>query len=813
MFAKTRWSHCIVVLTVLAGSQIAVAAPPPAIEMSSLLEAFKVHHKSGRLDLNARTGANGAFIPAGARTHVSLFRKGNSQPLATHAFTARNLGGVWSSIRVAGATHFEFTEPGDYSISYYVNNKPITSFDFSVKVLGGDDPFQPASYRFVNGPWNKLGFIQVVNNKPTTPLTFKFWTRQESPTPDNSMKASVNLYKGDELVAVAGSGAVAWAEWSLKEFSFTYPAGQGGQKFSTADLLKNDGDYTITVKFDDKLHGHYPVAVRSGKLVPHPRQSLTHKPSTSWLVPRRNAGLADADTIFWLERSMSAGTGTKSASSSSKKQARVTRADRKRWQVIPSGDYKRPFQLKHTKILTRRDATIAAGDEIVAYATGRTTGVGYFRVGDDKPLSIPNGQQYRGDLFHVCGKKIVLANRTNLFVYDTETNKTHAIPSSDIHMWYQKAALYGPRFVDSDGYLVVSVNEPNRVTDRSVIKVLDVSGPEPQVISLKNIDFTVADVSSVKVSAKHGYVAVGSSRKQAIFVAPLSQNAKFRKFDISGFDSFGDMDMALLDRYVVYQDKAGFASIRVLDLESGTVSTPEFAQHGGSWGTTVASNGNVVAWPTRDPRSTFVVAQDLDRATLLTNAGEKLSDQANYGQFGVGNSAVIAHEGSIFLAGSQSISETKCLQMSVEDKWIPVSNSDGSPIPAIDVVMGAAMIAFKTGKRSSTGPVSISYATYGDRIQYEPNSPQPAVADQARATSKASSPSKPKPAEVENPEVREAFLKTVLESEQTIYNALKVSVGEQAARKKAVEVAITTLTKSGHENWIEEYKSRSPLAD
>ena len=809
MFARPCISFIFLALVIPISTQ---AAPPPAIEMSSLLEAFKVHHKSGRLDLNARTGANGAFIPKGAKTHVSLFRKGQRKPLVSHPFSARNLGGIWSNIRVNGATHFEFTDAGEYTIAYFVNGKPITAFDFEVKVLSGDDPFQPVSYRFVNGPWNDLAFLQVVNNKPSTPLTFKFWTRQETPTPDNNMKASITLTKNGELVAVAGTGAVAWAEWSLKEFSFTYPEGQGGKKFSTADLVKNDGNYTITAKFDDELQGHYPIVVKGGKIVPHKRQDINFRPSTQWLVPRRNAGLADADAIYWLDRS----TTPVESSADSASTRRESSSDRnpKDWQVIPSADHKRPFELVHTKILTRRDAPLAAGDGIVAYATGRTTGVGYFRVGENKPLSIPNGQQFRGDLFHVCGKKILLANRNNLFVFDTESGTDEAIPPTDIHMRYQKAALYGPRLVDADGYLVATVNEPNRVRDRSVIKVLDLSGPKTQVISLSNIGFTVDDVSSIKVSAKHGYVAVGSSRKQAIFVAPIAPRAKLKKFDISGYDSFGDMGMALLDKYVVYQDKAGFSSIRALDLDAGEVITPDFAQHGGSWGTTVATNGQVVTWPTRDPRSTFVVSEYFKQTAPLQNSNERVSDETNYGNLGVGNVAVVAHEGTVFLSGSQSISETKCLQMATDSRWQPVNGDDGKPIPAIDVVLGDAMIAFKTGKRSSTGPVSISYATYGERIDYKGNSrvganDQNAVATNApnKTTPTATSP----PEAEENPEIREAFLKTVLESEQTIYNALKASVGEKTARNKAIEVALQTLTKSGHENWIDEYKRRSKL--
>lgn len=807
MFQTTNIS--VIVIAIMAAAN-AHGAPPPAIEMTSLLEAFKVHHKTGRLELNARTGANGAFIPPGAKLHVSLFRKGQKKPLVTHPFSSRSLGGIWSNVQVAGSSHFEFTDAGEYTIAYFANGKAITAFDFEVKVLKDDDPFAPVSYRFVNGPWNDLAFVQVVNNKPANPLIFKFWTRQETPTPDSNMKASVDLYRDGEPVAVAGTGAVAWAEWRLKEFSFTFPKDQGGQKFSTEDLLKNDGSYTITVKFNDKLHGQYPIVVKGGKIVSHKRQAVSFEPSTQWLLPRRNAGLADADPIYWLERSKDA--KQPSASTQKGKSTTFTSRDQKKnWQVTPTADHKRPFELVHTKILTRRDMPIAAGDGIVAFATGSSTGVAYFRIDDNKQLSIPDGQQYRSDLFHVCGKKIVLANRNNLFVFDTESKKTESIPASKVHMRYQRGALYGPRLVDTDGYLVATVNEPNRVKDRSVIKVLDLSGDSVHVISLSNVGFTVNDVSGIKVSSKHGYVAVGSANKQAIFVSPIAPQAKLKKFDIAGYDSFGEMDMALLDKYVVYLDKAGFANIRALNLENGEVTTPEYAPHGGSWGTTVATNGQVVTWPTRDPRSTFVLSEYFEQTGPLPNSNERVSDESNHGRLGVGNVAVVAHEGTVFLSGSQNISDTKCLQMTVDGKWTPLAGRDGKPIPAIDVVLGDAMLAFKTGNRSSSGPVTISYATYGDRIRYEPASKTSAANVTNESTAANTDAGSAVVAVQKNDQVREAFLETMLESEQTIYNALRTSVGEARARKQAVETALNALKQSGHKHWIEEYKRRSKL--
>ena len=425
---------------------------------------------------------------------------------------------------------------------------------------------------------------------------------------------------------------VAWLgrNGALKSFRFSYPVEQGGQKYAFADLVKNDGEYVIIVKMDGRDYGHYPISVQGGKVVPHPRQTMTHTPRTEWLVPRRNSGLDSADPIFYLPRSASSTTAPVKTDTN----VRATKG--KSWEVIPDADPQRPFQLVHTKVMTRRDTPLAVGDGIIAFATGRQ-GVAYLKVGELQQRSIPDGQTYRGDLFYVCGKKIVLSNQYNLFVHDTVTGATMGIEDHDIHLRYRKHSLYGSRLVDADGYLVATVNDPSRVQDRAVIKILDVSDDEPQILGIRG-SLPSADVTSVKVSAQHGYVAVSSKRRQAIYVASVADGAELQPYDVSGFDSVGAANMALLDRHVVYQDGAGFPSLRVLDLETGAVVTPAHGQHGGGWGTTVATNGRVTTWPTRDPRSTFVVTRDFDQVSLLSNSGDKVSTARNHGRWGEGTS-------------------------------------------------------------------------------------------------------------------------------------------------------------------------------
>lgn len=802
----------IIALTLTAVT--AQAAPPPAIEMGSLLDGVRVRFKGiragqgGRLEFGYKGPAEGVFIKDGDRVQVALFPKGQTDPLVSYPVPVGSASGIWRQVapRTSGQ-EFTFTKAGEYTLTYFVNGKPATSIDLKVRFLKSDDAFDPSVYTIVDGPWNNLACLHVYEGELQQPVRFDIWTRKITTKPSEHDKMSIQLFRGDELVAVTNDKNIAWPEWLRHQASFTFPPAQGGRVFRFSDLLKVDGKYTITVKVNGTLYGHYNFEVADGSIKPHQRQVMGYKPSDRWLVPKAlSVGLDGAGSVYWLDRTQTA------SGEASEQVARPSRADRKKWQIIPDADPERPFQVVHTSIPTRKDTNIAAGDGIVAFATGRTTGVAFLRVGEDKAQSIPNGQLYRSDLFHVCGKKIVLTNQYNLFVYDTASDRTHAIPANEIHLQYQKASLYGPRYTDSDGYLVVTVNDPTKVKDREVIKVLDLSSAEPRIISIRNTGFTASDVDSVKVSAKHGYVAVGSSRQQAIFVAPIADGAKLKKYDLSGYDSFGESDMALLDRHVVYRDKQGFAHLRVLDLETGEVITPAMSQHGGSWSTTVATNGRIVTWPTKDPRATFVVSEDLENAKPLANSNGPVSDEAGYGKLGVGNSAVVAHDGTIFLAGSDSISSQRCLQMGIDGRWHVIPGPDGMPLPAIDVVLGEAMIAFKTGKPSTSSITTVSYATYGERIE-APRSKHVAA---ARATPTRTKPAPTKRTADDNPHFTrddqdKAFLAEVLKNEKVIYDALKQALGDTAAKKRAIDAAISALTNAEKKHLIDEYKRRSSL--
>ena len=139
-----------------------------------------------------------------------------------------------------------------------------------------------------------------------------------------------------------------------------------------------------------------------------------------------------------------------------------------------------------------------------------------------------------------------------------------------------------------------------------------------------------------------------------------------------------------------------------------------------------------------------------------------------------------------------------------------VMTADGKPVPAIDVAAGNSMVVFKSGKPSTSSEVNLAYATFGSEVEVS----SPAVVGVGNeATNQSSDEEKVDEAktpqdramEIEN-EIDRERMKVARETEETIFNALKLSMSESDAKKRARETALNGLKASGGEHLIEAYK-------
>ena len=272
-----------------AAAVLQAQGPQPAIEHSSLLDAFTVKFKRGQMILNQKHEIMGVFFPEGAKLAVDLYQAGKKKSLYhSDCRLAKSGTSVFTLIEVIDPSGFKFQSEGDYELRFALNGNVISVLPFNVFFKKKDDDFDPQTYTFVDGDWSKLSYLSFSADDEASPLKFNTWTRKVVfTTTPKATKMDVTLLQGDEVVAVAAQGTVAWPEWQSREKTFAFPTNQGGKVFNGADLLKRSGKHTVRVDLDGKPHQYFNFEIQNGKIVAHPRQASGYKDRTRWLCPRK----------------------------------------------------------------------------------------------------------------------------------------------------------------------------------------------------------------------------------------------------------------------------------------------------------------------------------------------------------------------------------------------------------------------------------------------------------------------------------------------------------------------------------------------
>ena len=478
--------------------------------------------------------------------------------------------------------------------------------------------------------------------------------------------------------------------------------------------------------------------------------------------------------------------------------------DPARWVWMPREiDPGRPFQFNVTGIETRTDTGFVAGEDMVVFGTGFPNGVKYMLAGETKPREIPGGETFSSKVFCVCGRKIVLTKRNQVFVFDTRTQKMNEISEDQISLYNPSANQFS-----SNGYLVATVNRAVNVKDRTIVKVIDVSGEEPSVIPIKNADYTDADITSVAVDSKNGAVAISSRSKKRIAAAKVKPLADQYLYDVSEYRGVASFPIVIEGDDVTYIDEDW--KVRRLDLTNKSpiaiTQTPLARSGQGFW----VRKGRLVVFSKEGKvgsRMPVAVSDSADAPQMVAGTGTEIA--ATSGKLGFGGSAAIALDKTVFLAGTagDSIGTGERLQFLTEDGWKPILGSDGKPVWGSEVVTSMGFMALKV--RNEAGKTVIGYATYGERIS--PSDVAKAVASPAVMHTKPSSPAPATP--VKQPtrisEIDEAFIEAMLESESDIVTAYKVAFGEEGAKQRLLEGWKTTLENSDKMYLMDELKKRS----
>ena len=178
------------------------------------------------------------------------------------------------------------------------------------------------------------------------------------------------------------------------------------------------------------------------------------------------------------------------------------------------------FTVVKTDIPVRFDAGIKAGDDLIAFGTGLTTGVSYILPSTSPKTGTPvtDSSSFVSGDFAVGSRTIFLvgaafsATPFQVSVFDVNTAQiTRTFPASDIRVAIIPISARNVGNIQADGSLCVVICSETQVSDGKIIKVVDVSTATPGVISFA--------VNPAATANEVQQVAVNASTRQVVAVA------------------------------------------------------------------------------------------------------------------------------------------------------------------------------------------------------------------------------------------------------------------------------------------------------
>jgi len=385
-----------------------------------------------------------------------------------------------------------------------------------------------------------------------------------------------------------------------------------------------------------------------------------------------------------------------------------------------------------TSILHHVEGRASAGDDIIVYTAtesdGTPGGVDYIvpSAGDTTGRGIPGGPDFNDDSFAVAGKKIALVggptgdDTFKVTIFDTTTGTASEVPLTDVRLVNIPVDPYDAGHIQADGTYVVTRNDASSVNDGNIIKVIDISGATPVVISFQNPTGVNSgfQIPQVLVDADtNTAVAVTDS---AFHVYDITSPASApTTFDVSGSGGIGadGNQFAYANGVILYIDDTTDENAFYLDVTNAGNTPVQFTQNAdttsGRFWLLGAAYGYLWSAPASAGLASAIGTIPNAAPTLAdtSDAGLIAGNTANQGRFGFGQSIAIGTLNGAttwFIAGSESISTPQPLQYSTTGglNWNLVTDpADASGnLKASDVETNAAgtLLAFKHGVDTDT---------------------------------------------------------------------------------------------------------------
>lgn len=260
---------------------------PPAVLYSTLLNGISFH-EDGRLLMSRLTGY---FIPRpqtstgsqylynpddGANMNAVIRDSGGNTVCTFGVYAMPHSGPAWrfDSFRNLAdkSLEYQFTQSGDYTLTFEIDGKPFQKMDFSVSQTASDDPYADSGKWVINGDWNNYGYLHIPNVSPTSTVVFKKWLRSD--TPKTVTGSAVIKDSAGKVIAEAPQAEYRLKhEWARSPFNFRTKNGA----FRGSDIFSKSGNFTLSLTIDGTTQ-NYPFQVANGKIVRQGRQAFDASP-------------------------------------------------------------------------------------------------------------------------------------------------------------------------------------------------------------------------------------------------------------------------------------------------------------------------------------------------------------------------------------------------------------------------------------------------------------------------------------------------------------------------------------------------------
>jgi hypothetical protein len=255
---------------------------------SGVLNGVKINYKNGKMDLRAMQAV---FLPTPPTKSKSIYpydptnnggliwavlKNSSGAKIAKIEFTGekrRDPYWLLSSARCKECEPGNRTKPlapGQYTLDFYVENDHFYHFPFGISKLKPANAFDGGDFYFIDGDWEKWGYLYYFEANPDKNLTWKIWLRHKATERRGiDAKIDVTIYRGGKPIAKSRPSTHRLKPWWIRyAFELIEPmkGTSGGRYFKASDVVNKDGAYTLKMVINGKPYGTWSFSVKGGKL-------------------------------------------------------------------------------------------------------------------------------------------------------------------------------------------------------------------------------------------------------------------------------------------------------------------------------------------------------------------------------------------------------------------------------------------------------------------------------------------------------------------------------------------------------------------